>query len=104
MAQEYSGISILGASIARTQNISAAATRREPRVNSSLTNRPLSLIVIALGVWSMSLVSSHVDFHLPQQKKKPKFALAEIMAGIVIAAVALGLGAVAAFSAPITLP
>ena len=52
----------------------------------------------------MSLASSHVDFHLPQRKKKPKFALAEIMAGIVIAAVALGLGAVAAFSAPITLP
>ena len=52
----------------------------------------------------MSLASSHVDFRLRQQKKKPKFAWAEIMAGIVIAAVALGLGAVAAFSAPITLP
>ena len=52
----------------------------------------------------MSLVSSHVDLHLPRPAKKPKFAFAEIMAGLVIVAVVLGLGAVAAFSSPITLP
>ena len=53
----------------------------------------------------MSLVSSsHVDLRLPRPAKKPKFAFAEIMAGLVIATVALGLGAVAAFSSPITLP
>jgi len=52
----------------------------------------------------MSLASSHAELHLPQQTKKPKFAFAEIMAGVVIAVVALGLGAVAAFSSPITLP
>jgi hypothetical protein len=52
----------------------------------------------------MSLVSSHVELHLPQPKKKPKFAVAEVMAGVVIAVVVIGLGAVAAFSPPITLP
>jgi hypothetical protein len=52
----------------------------------------------------MSLVSGHVELHLPKQTKKPKFAFAEIMAGVVIAIVVIGLGAVAAFSSPITLP
>jgi hypothetical protein len=53
----------------------------------------------------MSLVSSsHVELHLPRQTKKPKFAIAEIMAGLVILAVVIGLGAVAAFSSGTTLP
>ena len=52
----------------------------------------------------MSLVSSQVELHLPQPTKKPKFAFAEIMAGAVIAMVVIGLGVVAAFSPPITLP
>jgi hypothetical protein len=52
----------------------------------------------------MSLASSHAELHLPKQTKKPKFAFAEIMAGVVIAIVVIGLGAVAAFSSPITLP
>jgi hypothetical protein len=52
----------------------------------------------------MSLVSGQVELHLPQQKKKPKFAFAEIMAGVVIAVVVIGLGAVAAFGSPVNLP
>jgi hypothetical protein len=53
----------------------------------------------------MSLASSsHVDLALTRQTKKPRFAFAEILAGLVIAMVVLGLGAVAAFSSPITLP
>ena len=52
----------------------------------------------------MSLISGHAELHLPPQPKKPKFAFAEIMAGVVIAVVIIGLGAVAAFGSPITLP
>jgi hypothetical protein len=51
----------------------------------------------------MSL-ASNADLHLPRQHKKPKFALAEIMAGLVIMAVVIGLGAMAVLSAPTTLP
>ena len=52
----------------------------------------------------MSLVSSsHVDFGTPRRSKKPKFALAEILAGLVILGVVIGLSAVAAFSAGIAL-
>lgn len=52
----------------------------------------------------MSLASSsRIDLHLPRQAKKPKFAFAEILAGLVILAVVLGLGAVAAFSNGVTL-
>ena len=51
----------------------------------------------------MSLTSSS-GFHLPRQGKKPKFAFAEIMAGSVIMAVVIGLGAMAFLSAPTTLP
>jgi hypothetical protein len=47
--------------------------------------------------------SGHVDLHLPRQTKKPKFAFAEVMAGLVILAVVVGLGAVAAFSGATTL-
>lgn len=52
----------------------------------------------------MSLVSGHAELHLPQPPKKPKFAFAEIVAGVVIAVVVIGLGAVAALSSPLTLP
>ncbi|HEY1505167.1 MAG TPA: hypothetical protein VGF92_12755 [Stellaceae bacterium] len=52
----------------------------------------------------MSLVSGRVELELTRQTKKPKFAFAEIMAGLVIMAVAIGLGAVAALSSPTTLP
>ena len=53
----------------------------------------------------MSLASSsHIDLHTPRQAKKRKFAFAEIMAGLVILAVVIGLGAVAAFSTASTLP
>jgi hypothetical protein len=52
---------------------------------------------------SMSL-ASNAELHLPRQTKKPRFAFAEIMAGFVILAVVVGLGAVAALSTPITLP
>ena len=53
----------------------------------------------------MSLVtSSHVDLGTSRRTKKPKFAFAEIMAGLVLLAVVIGLGAVAAFSSPLTLP
>jgi hypothetical protein len=52
----------------------------------------------------MSLVSSsHVELGTPRQTRKPKFAFAEILAGLVILAVVIGLGAVAAFSTGITL-
>jgi hypothetical protein len=52
----------------------------------------------------MSL-ASNADLHLPrQQRKKPKFAFAEIVAGLVIMAVVIGLGAMAVLSAPTTLP
>ena len=52
----------------------------------------------------MSLASSHAELHLPRPPKKPKFAFAEIMAGVVIAMVVIGLGAVAALGSPITAP
>ncbi len=53
----------------------------------------------------MSLVSSSdIEFHLPPQMKKPKFAFAEIMAGLAIAVVVIGLGAVAALGSPIATP
>ena len=52
----------------------------------------------------MSLVSGHAELHLPQQTKKLKFAFAEVMAGVVIAMVVIGLGAVAALGSPITAP
>jgi hypothetical protein len=53
----------------------------------------------------MSLASSsHVDLHTPRQAKKRRFAFAEIIAGFVLLAVVIGLGAVAAFSATTTLP
>jgi hypothetical protein len=53
----------------------------------------------------MSLAgSSHVELHLPRQTKRPRFALAEITAGLVILAVVIGLGAVAVLSTPTTLP
>jgi hypothetical protein len=53
----------------------------------------------------MSLVSSsHIEFSTPRRTKKPKFAFAEILAGLVILAVVIGLGAVAALGSPITLP
>jgi hypothetical protein len=52
---------------------------------------------------SMSL-ASNVGLHLPLQTKKPKFAFAEIMAGLVIMAVLIGLGGMAVLSAPTTLP
>jgi hypothetical protein len=52
----------------------------------------------------MSLVSGHGELHLPRRTKKPKFAFAEIMAGVVIAMVIIGLGAVAALGSPINLP
>ena len=53
----------------------------------------------------MSLASSsHVDLHLTRQTKKPKFAFAEIMGGLVIVTVVIGLGAVAVLSTPTTLP
>ncbi len=48
--------------------------------------------------------SSHVDLHTPGQAKKRKFAFAEFIAGLVILAVVIGLGAVAAFSTTSTLP
>ena len=51
----------------------------------------------------MSL-ASNAELHLPRQTKKPKFAFAEIMAGLVIMAVVIGLGAMAFLSAPTTLP
>jgi hypothetical protein len=51
----------------------------------------------------MSL-ASNAELHLPRQRKKPKFAFAEIMAGLVIMAVVIGLGAMAVLSAPTTLP
>jgi hypothetical protein len=53
----------------------------------------------------MSLAgSSHGDLHLPRQTKKPRFAFAEIMAGFVILAVVIGLGAVTVLGTPTTLP
>lgn len=53
----------------------------------------------------MSLVSSSpVDLHLTGQTKKPRFAIAEIIGGLVIVMVVLGLGAVAVLSSPTTLP
>lgn len=53
----------------------------------------------------MSLASSsHVDLHLPRQTKKPRLAFAEIMAGFVILTVVVGLGALAVFGTPTTLP
>jgi hypothetical protein len=53
----------------------------------------------------MSLASSsHVDLQTPHQAQKRKFAFAEIMAGLVILAVVVGLGAVAALSTTTTLP
>jgi len=53
----------------------------------------------------MSLVSSgHIEFVAPRQTKKPKFAFAEIVAGLVILAVVIGLGAVATLGSPTTLP
>ena len=52
----------------------------------------------------MSLASSHAELHLPPRTKKPKFAFAEIMAGVVITVVVIGLGAVAALGSPITAP
>jgi hypothetical protein len=58
-----------------------------------------------MGEKSMSLASSdHVDLRLPRQTKRPKFAIAEIMAGFVILAVVMGLGAVAVLGTPTTLP
>jgi hypothetical protein len=51
----------------------------------------------------MSL-ASNAELHLPRHSKKPKFAFAEIMAGLVILVVVIGLGAVAVLSTPITLP
>jgi len=52
----------------------------------------------------MSLVSSsHIELGTPRQPKKPKFAFAEVLAGLVILAVVIGLGAVAAFSSATTL-
>jgi hypothetical protein len=51
----------------------------------------------------MSLMSSsYFELGTPGRAKK-KFAFAEIMAGLVILAVVIGLGAVAAFSAGPTL-
>lgn len=53
----------------------------------------------------MSLVtSSHVELGAPRQAKKPKFAFAEILAGLVILTVVIGLGAVAVLGSPTTLP
>ncbi len=52
----------------------------------------------------MSLVSSsHAELGTPRQARKPKFAFAEILAGLVILAVVIGLGAVAAFSSGVPL-
>ena len=52
----------------------------------------------------MSLVSSsHIGLGTPRQAGKPKVAFAEILAGLVILAVAIGLGAVAAFSSGVAL-
>jgi hypothetical protein len=51
----------------------------------------------------MSLTSS-AELHLPRQSKKPKLAFAEIMAGFVILAVVIGLGAMAILGSPTTLP
>src|SRR5262249_6117506 len=74
----------------------------------SSVNVSLTIWLLAVSPWigelSMSLASSHVDLHTPRQTKKPKFAFAEIMAGLVILAVVIGLGAVAAFSTATTLP
>lgn len=53
----------------------------------------------------MSLVSSSpVGLDLTGQTKKPKFAFAEILGGLVIVMVVIGLGAVAVLSSPTTLP
>ena len=52
----------------------------------------------------MSLVSSsQVELGTPRQAQKRKFAFAEILAGLVILTVVIGLGAVAAFSSGVTL-
>jgi hypothetical protein len=56
-----------------------------------------------MGEMGMSL-AGNAELHLPRQTKKPKFAFAEIIAGFVILAVVIGLGAVAVLSTPITLP
>jgi hypothetical protein len=53
----------------------------------------------------MSLMSSsHIELGTPRQAKRPKFAFAEILAGLVILTVVIGLGAVAVLSSPTALP